>query len=136
MNMTISFNTKGYDGYIDFIKAFAILCVILGHSLLPLEKIGYSLWAGMQVPLFILVQTFHCYKKDSHKLNIGKILSRVMFPFLTLEVIVFFVALLFGFYDCKTLIIKVLNGGGMATDLIILGFTCKSHYFYRYLHIF
>lgn len=116
----ISFNTKGYDPFIDFLKAYAILCVTLGYSLLPLSKIGYAAWAGMQVSLFILIQAFHCYKKDGYKVNIGKVFRRVMLPFLVLEIIVFSSALLFGFGDCKTLIISGLNGGA-AMALITLG---------------
>lgn len=110
--MNITFNTKGYDPFIDFIKAYAILCVLLGHSLLPLGKIGYSLWAGMQVPLFILIQSFHCYKKDELKVNISKIFRRVFVPFLILEAVVFLIALLLDFHECNYLITKFLNAGG------------------------
>lgn len=31
----------------------------------PLFETGYSLWYGMQVPLFVLVQVFHAPKKES-----------------------------------------------------------------------
>lgn len=75
--MTISFNTKGYDVFIDFIKAYAIMCVLFGHTFLWLDKVGYGVWAGMQVPLFILVQAFHWYKKDKPVINFVKILKRV-----------------------------------------------------------
>ena len=82
----IHFNTKGHDGFIDFIKAYAILCVLVGHTLPVLDEVGYGLWAGMQVPLFILVQTFHCYKKGKASIRIGKVLSRVMVPFLIFQI--------------------------------------------------
>ena len=80
-SITISFNKQGYDGFIDFIKAYAIVCVLLGHSYLPLPKIGYCVWAGMQVPLFILIQVFHCYKREQIIVNYKKVFSRVLLPF-------------------------------------------------------
>jgi len=71
MTYCITFNTKGYDGFIDFIKAYAIICVLIGHTLIPyLHDIGYCIWAGMQVPLFILVQSFHGYKKERYRLRV------------------------------------------------------------------
>jgi len=62
---TVSFNKTGYDPFIDFIKAYAILCVLIGHTLPFTDYWGYGLWAGMQVPLFVLVQVFHGFKKDT-----------------------------------------------------------------------
>lgn len=76
----IIFDKVGYDPFIDFIKAYAIICVLIGHTL-PVTNLGYGLWAGMQVPLFILVQTFHFYKKEKASLNINKIFQRVLLPF-------------------------------------------------------
>lgn len=92
----ISFNKTGYDPFLDFIKAWAILCVIFGHTFPYLHQVGYSLWLAAQVPLFVLIQTFHSYKKDSPKINIAKILSRVVLPFIVCEIIVFFIALCMG----------------------------------------
>lgn len=65
-NKTISLNKDGYEPFIDFLKAYAILCVVVGHAL-PVALYDYTLfyiWGGMQVPMFVLVQTFHVYKKD------------------------------------------------------------------------
>lgn len=109
---TITFNTKGRDGFIDFIKAYAILCVLFGHTFFWLDKVVYGIWAGMQVPLFVLVQTFHCYKKEKITINIGRIFGRVVLPFVIVEIITFITALLFAGYDYNTLIDKFLNGGG------------------------
>lgn len=48
-----------HDEFIDFIKAYAILCVLFGHTFgMALDYVAYGVWAGMQVPLFILIQTF------------------------------------------------------------------------------
>lgn len=110
--MTISFNTKGYDEFIDFIKAYAIICVLLGHTFLWLDKIAYGVWAGMQVPLFILVQAFHTYKKDNHRICLTKIFRRVLLPFVVIELITFGLSVLFLEYDCTELIDLGLKRGG------------------------
>lgn len=109
--MTITFNTKGHDDFIDFIKAYAILCVLIGHTFLLLDKIGYGIWAGTQVPLFILVQTFHYYKKEESSINIKKIAWRVLLPFFIFEVVIFIISIIRGI-DCNILINKMLQRGG------------------------
>lgn len=109
---SITFNTKGYDGFIDFIKAYAILCVLFGHTFCPyLDKVAYGVWAGMQVPLFILVQTFHALKKDKVTVSLARIFKRVLLPFFILEVITFVIALCVGRYDLHTLFRMSLGGG-------------------------
>lgn len=110
---TVTFNTKGYDGFIDFIKAYAILCVLFGHTFSPiLDKVAYGVWAGMQVPLFILVQSFHSYKKDKATVNLAKILTRVVLPFVVFEAVTFCIAHFIGRVDRNTLIYSILTGGG------------------------
>ena len=113
MTAVIQFNRSGYDPFIDFIKAYAIICVLIGHTL-PVTDLGYGLWAGMQVPLFILVQTFHFYKKEGTRLNIKKIIQRVLLPFVVIGLLEFLVLCFFNAgNDYKQLIIKLLlNGGG------------------------
>lgn len=112
MRGRILFNTKGYDGFIDFIKAYAILCVIFGHTFeFALDKVGYGLWAGMQVPLFILIQVFHYYKKNNNRFYLWKILKRVMIPFFVLEIITFLLAYYVGYNDTRTLVRTALCGG-------------------------
>lgn len=81
MSHIISFNKKGYDPFIDFLKAYAILCVLFGHTFPHLNEIGYGMWAGMQVPIFILIQSFHSLKKELTKLNIIKVAKRIFIPF-------------------------------------------------------
>ena len=98
MTSAYFFNKTGYDPFIDFIKAYAIICVLIGHTL-PVTGMGYGLWAGMQVPLFILVQTFHYYKKEDSKLNITKLFQRIILPFIVIGLLEFGV-------------LCILNGGG------------------------
>ena len=127
---TISFNTIGHDGFIDFIKAYAIICVLFGHTFLWLDKVVYYTWAGMQVPLFIVVQSFHFYKKENSKFDLNKVFKRVLLPFFVVEVFTILLAIALG-SDYKELIYSILIGGGMALAHTILGFTCKLQPFYH-----
>ena len=116
----IEFVKNGYDPFIDFIKAYAIICVLLGHTIPDADKWGYFLWAGMQVPLFILIQTFHFYKKKSN-LSIKKILVRVIIPFVLISAVTFLLKVLQGGIGAKSLIISGLaNGGGTVLEAITL----------------
>ena len=83
----ITFNKSGYEPFFDFIKAYAILCVLMGHTIPFLEETGYSLWYGMQVPLFVLLQVFHVFKKKSYSFSIKKICKRIVYPFLLIQII-------------------------------------------------
>lgn len=107
----ISFNKSGYDPFLDFIKAYAILCVLLGHTFPYLDQTGYSLWYGMQVPLFVLVQVFHAFKKDTYTLSIRKILLRVLIPFIIIETFLFFIDIL-QYGPTKYVILKYIKYGG------------------------
>ena len=83
----IVFVKNGYDPFIDFIKAYAIICVLIGHTIPYSELWGYGLWAGMQVPLFILIQSFHFFKREANSVSIKKIFNRVLLPFLVVEIL-------------------------------------------------
>lgn len=85
MAYIISFDKTGHDRFIDFIKAYSILCVLFGHTCSNLSEVGYVFWAGMQVPLFILVQVFHVFKKEESKIDLCKIFKRVLLPFLIIQ---------------------------------------------------
>ena len=118
--MTIQFNTKGHDDFIDFIKAYAILCVLFGHTFgMILDKVAYGVWAGMQVPLFILIQSFHGLKKESVTFNFAKVFKRVILPFFLVEVLTLVIALTIGNNDCKALIMSGLIGGGVRAWLLL-----------------
>lgn len=104
----VSFNKAGYDPFIDFIKAYAIICVLLGHTLPFTDYWGYGLWAGMQVPLFILVQAFHYFKKDNPDINFKKIFFRVILPYILIQSIVFIYLLCVAPTKLNTFL---LNGG-------------------------
>ncbi|MBR0323688.1 MAG: acyltransferase [Bacteroidales bacterium] len=124
--MSIKFKTTGYDEFIDFIKFYAIICVIFGHTFPLLDKIGYGIWAGMQVPLFVLVQSFHYLKKENVKINIRKILGRIVVPFLIAEVLTFTIAMFVKGESATTLFHDFIHQGGYGPG---------SYYPYIYLQI-
>ena len=124
---TVTFNTKGYDGFIDFIKAYAILCVLFGHTFSPiLDKVAYGVWAGMQVPLFILVQSFHSYKKDKATVNLAKILTRVVLPFVVFEAVTFCIGHFIGHIVCNAMIYSMLTRGGVWPWFLLSLGVCAS----------
>lgn len=86
---TITFNKSGYDPFIDYIKAFAIIFVLIGHTFPFLNYWAYGLWMGIQVPLFVLVQSFHCFKKEKASFHFVKTLWRVVVPFLVIQILLF-----------------------------------------------
>ena len=108
----IVFNKTGYDPFIDFIKAYAIICVLIGHTFPHLDYWGYGVWAGMQVPLFILVQAFHYLKKENTIISINHIFWRIFFPFILVEIIIFTTLLWIYHYNYYELALNYLFGGG------------------------
>lgn len=108
----VTFIKNGYDSFIDFIKAYAIICVLISHTCPSMLWFGNTFWAEMQVPLFILVQTFHYFKKES-KLDAGRLLKRIVLPFVVVSGITFLIQLLIGNCNIKNLITSgIENGGG------------------------
>lgn len=122
----VSFNKKGYDSFIDFLKAYSILLVVCGHAL-PVEFYDYTLfwvWGGMQVPLFVLIQVFHAYKKGvKPKLNWSSLLTRIIVPFVAIQAVI--------------IVYKALIGGGMLWTSFLTsgGFGPGSYYIWIYLQI-
>lgn len=108
---SIPFNKTGYEPFLDYIKAFAIICVLIGHTFPYLSVIGYGLWAGMQVPLFVLVQSFHSLKKPEVKLNWPKLFWRIICPWLLVEATIFSLLGMKRGFD-TSLIFEFVNGGG------------------------
>lgn len=113
MEIVKVFNKTGYDPFIDFIKAYAIICVLIGHTLSFHDYWGYGLWAGMQVPLFVLVQSFHFFKKEKPSFSFKKIFWRVLVPYFLIQSLVLINIL--GHYDGDTLLsqleLYIFSGG-------------------------
>ena len=111
MEKVIVFNKTGYDPFIDFIKAYSIVCVLIAHTFPFLHETGYPLYYGMAVPLFILIQAFHVFKKESYTFNIKKVIHRVLLPFLIIQIGPLCYQLFNPITD-NDLVIKHIYGGG------------------------
>ena len=74
----IEFSRIGHDLSLDFVKGVCILLVILNHStgFTFHQDSWFFLWGYPAVPLFLLIQVYHSYKKD----QLGKHLDEGIFP--------------------------------------------------------
>lgn len=60
----IPLKTRGYEPLFDYLKGIAIIMVVLAHGTGCLKDfLLYPLWIDQAVPLFIMIQVFHAYKK-------------------------------------------------------------------------
>ena len=112
MERCISFNLKGYDPFINFIKAYAIICVLIGHSFPFLDYMGYGLWAGMQVPLFVLIQVFHNFKKDKISFDFSKLFWRILCPFVIVQACIYLCMFVISQKDAFALFYEMVIDGG------------------------
>lgn len=123
---SLIFNKDGYDPFIDFLKAYSILCVVIAHILPPgiYKYILFQVWGAMQVPMFILIQVFHAYKRGQKpKQNWTSLLKRIILPFVAVQTVII------GF--------KAINGGGnlWVSFLTGGGYGPGSYYIWIYLQI-
>lgn len=90
MTKTISFNRHCYDPYIDFIKGISIIFVILNHCIgesLHYKSL-YCLWGDSAVPIFLIIQTFHVYKRGLNvRFSISKVWKRVLKNFILMQLV-------------------------------------------------
>ena len=124
----ITFNKSGYDPFIDFIKAYAIIMVVFTHCI-PTSVYNYilgCLWIDVQVPLFLLIQVFHAYKNEKNpKINIKKMAKRIVLPFAIIQFVIFIILALFSKDNIYNLLnINILTGGGYGPG---------SYYFWVYI---
>ena len=98
----IEFNKGGYDSQIDYIKGLCILFVIWTHCMYreELSVILFPYWGDTAVPIFLLIQVFHYYKKGvSIKMPSSiKLWKRIIQPFIIM-VAMMFLAQFFIYYD-------------------------------------
>ena len=114
MNKVITFSHSGYDDFIGFLKAYCIIGVVLAHCLPATVRnvIHFSFWGDMQVPLFLLIQVFHAYKKGVRpSVDAKKILRRIVYPFLFIQIIIIG-ALLILSHEPIIVLKEALIGGG------------------------
>ncbi len=85
-------NTRGYDPFIDYLKGICIVCVVINHCM-PIALINYSgfyFWGASAVPIFLLIQVFHAYKKGicRQSINWKRLWKKIFLPFLLCELII------------------------------------------------
>lgn len=91
--MVISLNKQGYEPFIDFLKGWAIICVVITHAITPTihDCTLFFLWGDWAVPLFLMIQVFHTYKKGqpSHNLPWAKMVKRIIIPFAAITFVMY-----------------------------------------------
>lgn len=91
----IEFCKIGYDPQIDFIKGLCILFVIWTHCIgrYELGLMLFPYWGDTAVPVFLIIQVFHYYKKgdDLRMPSLLKLWNRILFPFFIMIAMMFLV---------------------------------------------
>ena len=86
--MRIKFLKNEYDPFIDYLKGISIIFVVWTHCMTrdELSCILFPFWGDTAVPLFLIIQTFHCYKKDKNVKfpSFKKLWKRIILPYLIL----------------------------------------------------
>ena len=126
---SLSFNKTGYDPFIDYLKAYSIFFVVIAHCL-PVVLYKYMLfevWGDMQVPMFILIQVFHAYKKDIRPhVNLKKLIKRIILPFVAVQTFIMSVMCIQNSENASEEMLKFVIGGGKGPG---------SYYFWIYLQV-
>lgn len=98
----IEFKKEGYDPQIDYIKGLCILFVVWTHCMNrgELSNILFPYWGDTAVPIFIIIQVFHYYKKrvSIRMPSISKLWKRIMKPYIIMVALMFIVQF-FMYYD-------------------------------------
>ena len=107
----IELNKTGYEPFLDYLKAYSIICVLISHTIPYLDKVGAPFWIDMQVPIFTLVQAFHVLKKPASKLDFKKMFFRILLPYIFVLLGIVLIYSISGKMNDQ-MIIKGLIGGG------------------------
>lgn len=129
--MLIPLNKEQYDPFIDYLKGIGILFVVLTHCIPKQDYILFSLWGAQAVPLFLLIQVFHTYKKgkilSSQYYSLKKIFHRILFPFILLVLIQIVLTAIISNNKILSILKSVIIAGGMGPG---------SYYVWIYLQFF
>lgn len=129
---TIELMKNGYDPFLDFLKGFCILSVILTHCLDERrDYILFHYWGELAVPLFLILQAYHVFRKDKACISrheIENMIRRIFLPFICVTIIEFLYFALATDITILGLIKRIILSGGS------LG--AGSYYFCVYLQFF
>ena len=115
--MSIKLNKWGHEPLIDYLKAICIIMVVISHGTGEARDVLlYPFWIDQAVPIFLMIQVFHAYKRDTVNYpSFSKLWSRIMKPFLAIQclMVVFYLIRYFlkneDFTENMLLLVK--NGG-------------------------
>ena len=116
INNKITFNKETHDPFIDALKGFSILFVIINHAL-PLylkQDVFYNLWGGLGVPIFLLLQTYHYFKRGLNNLkpfNTIAFVKKMLVPYIFAELVIVLIKGLWEKDIIGVLKFAFLNGG-------------------------
>lgn len=84
----IQFHKTAHDPQIDFIKGLCIIFVVWTHCMYreELRAILFPYWGDTAVPIFLLIQVFHYFKKgtETRMPSPIKLWKRIVWPFLAM----------------------------------------------------
>ena len=94
-NRVFTLNRIGYDPFIDFLKGICIIFVIINHCM-PVKVMEYTaffFWGVSAVPIFLIIQVFHAYKRgvNNATINYRRLWKKIIYPFLICELIIFII---------------------------------------------
>lgn len=132
---SVELKKQGHDPFLDFLKGFCILSVILHHCLfnalaLPRTFLLFPYWGRLAVPLFLILQAYHVFRRDYRPVNgaqIAKMLRKIFLPFACVTLLEFALLLALKDYSFTDLLKRTIRSGGIG-----LG----SYYFWIYLQFF
>ena len=82
----------GYDPFIDFLKGVCIIFVIINHCMpeIIMKYSGFMFWGVSAVPIFLLIQVFHAYKRgcNNTKVNYKRVWNKIALPFFICQIII------------------------------------------------
>lgn len=80
--MLIKLKRDGYDEYLDYLKGMSIIMVLINHGAQNIVDMAlFPIWIYEAVPMFLLIQVFHAYKKRTvQNPSIKKIWERILRP--------------------------------------------------------
>lgn len=112
-------------------KGVCILFVVLTHCLPLQEYMLFSLWGAQVVPLFLLLQVFHAYKRGVNHISLSydfkKMFHRIFKPFILLIVIQLILLLFLKQHSLITTIKSIILSGGIGPG---------SYYVWIYVQFF
>ena len=115
MRTVYMINKSGYEPFMDFLKGLCILSVIWEHGMPFLRETLFYFWCKMAVPLFLVIQCFHVFKKDSISYpSFSKLYKRILQPFLLVSFLILIIKYVLGDFSLSddSFWLKALKSGG------------------------